>query len=84
MTPTHLELNFDQPTLEEEDAWKALESRGATFPLVHGKAVQAAAVFIRDMNKHELSIYTIRKAYEQGFMRGYVKSIGDHHGTTCN
>jgi len=82
MTPTQIEINFDQPTLEEEEAWRDLESKGATFPLVYGKAVQAAAVFIRDMNNQELSIYTIRKAYEQGFMRGYIKSIGENYGRT--
>jgi hypothetical protein len=73
MTPTQLELNFDPPTSEEKEAWRHLESRGDTFPLVHDKAVQAAAVFIRDMSKHELSIYTIRKAYEQGPRAGIFK-----------
>lgn len=55
-------------TPEEEEAWDALERKMVDD--VMRKAVEAAYEFTQETG-HELGIFTLRKAYEMGFIRGY-------------
>lgn len=55
-------------TPEEEEAWNAIEQKMVDD--VMRKAVEAAYVFTKETG-HELGIFTLRKAYEMGFIRGY-------------
>ena len=55
-------------TPEEEEAWDALERKMVDD--VMRKAVESAYEFTKETG-HELGIFTLRKAYEMGFIRGY-------------
>lgn len=55
-------------TPEEEEAWSALERKMVDDTL--RKAVEAAYEFTKEAGQ-DLGIFTLRKAYEMGFIRGY-------------
>ena len=55
-------------TPEEEEAWAALERKMVDDTL--RKAVEAAYEFTKEAGQ-DLGIFTLRKAYEMGFIRGY-------------
>lgn len=60
--------------ITEEDAKRDLEAnKQPEFPFVLPQlAIVEAAQYIQDMNKSELAICTIRKAFEMGFRKGYL------------
>jgi hypothetical protein len=55
-------------TPEEEEAWVALERKMVDNTL--RKAVEAAYEFTKEAGQ-DLGIFTLRKAYEMGYIRGY-------------
>lgn len=55
-------------TPEEEEAWVALERKMMDDTL--RKAVEAAYEFTKEAGQ-DLGIFTLRKAYEMGYIRGY-------------
>ena len=55
-------------TPEEEEAWVALERKTVDDTL--RKAVEAAYQFTQEAEQ-DLGIFTLRKAYEMGYIRGY-------------
>lgn len=55
-------------TPEEEEAWVALERKVVDDTL--RKAVEAAYQFTQEAGQ-DLGIFTLRKAYEMGYIRGY-------------
>lgn len=55
-------------TPEEEEAWVALERKMVDTTL--RKAVEAAYEFTKEAGQ-DLGIFTLRKAYEMGYIRGY-------------
>ena len=55
-------------TPEEEEAWSRLEQK--MIDDVTQQAISEAYKFTHDF-KNELGIFTLRKAYEMGFIRGY-------------
>lgn len=62
------------PTEEEEQAWQELERKHTQEYLQ--RAQIEAAIFVGEF-RNELSIMTIRKAFELGFRRGYTQGIGE-------
>lgn len=55
-------------TPEEEEAWKRLEQKMVDDAMQ--QAIVAAYEFTHEF-KNDLGIFTLRKAYEMGFIRGY-------------
>jgi accessory colonization factor AcfC len=59
-------------TPEEEEAWRDMErqNRDKLFTLAQQRAGEHAQEFIDNSPKAELGIFTLRKAFEMGFIRG--------------
>ncbi len=68
------------PTPEEEEAWREMEKRAAIqkrdqiFNLAQQRGGEYAQEFIDNTPKIELGIFTLRKAFEMGFIRGVIFS----------
>jgi len=68
------------PTPEEEEAWREMEKRAAIksvtrYLIWHSNVVVSyAQEFIDNTPKIELGIFTLRKAFEMGFIRGVIFS----------
>jgi hypothetical protein len=67
-----------EPTPEEEAAWQELEreskrqARDRLFTRAQQEAGICAQEFIDHTPKLELGIFTLRKAFEMGFIRGVL------------
>lgn len=67
-------------TPEEEEAWRdmerrtALQARDRLFALAQQRGGECAQEFIDNTPKAELGIFTLRKAFEMGFIRGVIFS----------
>ena len=66
-----------EPTPEEEAAWQELErknrqARDRLFTRAQQEAGICAQEFIDHTPKAELGIFTLRKAFETGFIRGVL------------
>jgi hypothetical protein len=61
-------------TPEEEEAWQEFErqKRDKLFTLAQQRAGEYAQEFIDNSPKAELGIFTLRKAFEMGFIRGVM------------
>lgn len=59
---------MNEATPEEEEAWVYLERKLVDDTM--RKAVEAAYLFTKEAGQ-DLGIFTLRKAYEMGFVRGY-------------
>jgi len=61
-------------TPEEEEAWQDLErrERGRLFALAQNEAGICAQEFIERTPHTELGIFTLRKAFEMGFLHGFL------------
>ena len=61
-----------QVTPEEEEAWRDIErqKRDKMFTRAQNEAGVCAQEFIDNSPKAELGIFTLRKAFEMGFIRG--------------
>ena len=59
--------------ISEDEAFKELEERIANAPkiVLDLHAVSEAQKFVDDRSAAELSIYTLRKAFEVGYRRGW-------------
>ena len=63
-----------ETTPEEEEAWLDLErkARDRLFIRAQQEAGVCAQEFIDHTPKAELGIFTLRKAFEMGFLRGFL------------
>ena len=63
-----------QVTPEEEEAWRDIErqNRDKLFTLAQQRAGEYAQEFIDNTPQIELGIFTLRKAFEMGFIRGVM------------
>ena len=63
-----------EATPEEEEAWRDLErkERDRRFIQAQNEAGICAQEFIDHTPKAELGIFTLRKAFEMGFIRGVL------------
>jgi hypothetical protein len=61
-------------TPEEEEAWQELErkERDKRFIQAQQRAGEFAQDFIDRTPQAELGIFTLRKAFEMGFLRGFL------------
>jgi len=61
-------------TPEEEEAWRDLErkERDRRFIEAQHRAGEFAQEFIDRTPQAELGIFTLRKAFEMGFLRGFL------------
>jgi len=68
------------PTPEEEEAWRDMErrtemqKRDRIFTLAQQRGGEYAQEFIDNTSQTELGIFTLRKAFEMGFIRGVIFS----------
>ncbi|HMA77582.1 MAG TPA: hypothetical protein VKP88_00380, partial [Candidatus Paceibacterota bacterium] len=68
------------PTPEEEEAWRDMErriemqKRDRIFTLAQQRGGEYAQEFIDNTPQAELGIFTLRKAFEMGFIRGVIFS----------
>jgi len=71
-------MNDTTVTPEEEEAWQDMErrtqlqARDRIFALAQEKGGEYAQEFIDNSAKAELGIFTLRKAFEMGFIRGVI------------
>ena len=74
MSGDHNQYQNPEVTPEEEEAWQDLErkERDRLFIRAQNEAGICAQEFIDYTPKAELGIFTIRKAFEMGFIRGVL------------
>jgi hypothetical protein len=71
---TRSRLTKPEVTPEEEEAWQDLErkERDRLFIKAQHRAGEFAQEFIDRTPHTELGIFTLRKAFEMGFLRGFL------------
>ena len=77
MSGDHNQYQKPEVTPEEEEAWQELErknrkARDRLFIRAQQEAGICAQEFIDHTPKLELGIFTLRKAFEMGFIRGVL------------
>jgi hypothetical protein len=74
MSGDHNQYQKPEVTPEEEEAWRNLErkARDLLFIRAQQEAGICAQEFIDHTPKVELGIFTLRKAFEMGFIRGVL------------
>jgi hypothetical protein len=74
MSGDHNQYQKPEVTPEEEEAWRNLErkARDRLFIRAQQEAGICAQEFIDHTPKAELGIFTLRKAFEMGFIRGVL------------
>jgi len=77
MSGDHNQYQKPEVTPEEEEAWQELErknrqARDRLFTRAQQEAGICAQEFIDHTPKLELGIFTLRKAFEMGFIRGVL------------
>jgi len=74
MSGDHNQYQKREVTPEEEEAWRNLErkARDRLFIRAQNEAGICAQEFIDHTPKVELGIFTLRKAFELGFIRGVL------------
>ena len=74
MSGDHNQYQKPEVTPEEEEAWRDLErkERDRLFIRAQNEAGICAQEFIDHTPKAELGIFTLRKAFEMGFIRGVL------------
>jgi hypothetical protein len=74
MSGDHNQYQKPEVTPEEEEAWRNLErkARDRLFIRAQQEAGICAQEFIDHTPKVELGIFTLRKAFEMGFIRGVL------------
>jgi hypothetical protein len=74
MSGDHNQYQKPEVTPEEEEAWRNLErkARDRLFIRAQNEAGICAQEFIDHTPKAELGIFTLRKAFEMGFIRGVL------------
>jgi hypothetical protein len=77
MSGDHNQYQKHEATLEEEEAWLEIErkkrqARDLLFIRAQQEAGVCAQEFIDHTPKAELGIFTLRKAFEMGFIRGVL------------
>jgi hypothetical protein len=77
MSGDHNQYQKHEATPEEEEAWQEIErknrqARDRLFIRAQQEAGICAQEFIDHTPKAELGIFTLRKAFEMGFIRGVL------------
>ena len=74
MSGDHNQYQKPEVTPEEEEAWRNMErkARDRLFIRAQQEAGICAQEFIDHTPKVELGIFTLRKAFETGFIRGVL------------
>jgi hypothetical protein len=74
MSGDHNQYQKPEVTPEEEEAWRNMErkARDRLFIRAQQEAGICAQEFIDHTPKAELGIFTLRKAFEMGFIRGVL------------
>ena len=74
MSGDHNQYQKPEVTPEEDEAWRNLErkARDRLFIRAQQEAGICAQEFIDHTPKAELGIFTLRKAFEMGFIRGVL------------
>jgi hypothetical protein len=74
MSGDHNQYQNPEVTPEEEEAWQDLErkERDRLFIKAQHRAGEFAQEFIDRTPHTELGIFTLRKAFEMGFLRGFL------------
>jgi len=74
MSGDHNEYQKPEVTPEEEEAWRNMErkARDRRFIQAQNEAGICAQEFIDHTPHTELGIFTLRKAFEMGFLRGFL------------